>query len=220
METIEFVLYPITFILEGLFYLLVRIFNSQVLIIIPVFAILVSIIIKPIQIRLKKIEVATSEKIKKIENEIEILSSNLDSERKFHIRDQLYKKYSYSPFESIKLTLSFISLIPILLSVIIIFDDSPLLLNGLFFGEPLSDPDQLFFGVNILPIIMFLLTIFDSFYRYPNDSNLRKRFLIVAIILLAIVYNLPSSLILFWISMNLVNLFFYFLNNNAEDKNT
>jgi membrane protein insertase Oxa1/YidC/SpoIIIJ len=167
--------------------------------------------LKPIQKPLRKIEARTSKIIKLIENEYNALAKGMNSEQQFILRDSLYRKHSYNPFHSIKQAISFFALIPFLISVIIIFQDSDYIQSTNAFGISLNNPDGLLFGFNLFPIIMFLSTYLDSKFRYANDQSSKNRFLVISIVLFFLVYNLPSALIIFWIFMNFINMGLFYL---------
>jgi membrane protein insertase Oxa1/YidC/SpoIIIJ len=215
METLSIILYPLVLILGLLLNVLVSFFSNNPLIVLLLFSTLISLILRPIQKPLRKIEENTTKTIQLIEDDYRELSKGMNGEQKFHLRDNLYKKYSYNPFYSIKQAISFFALIPFLISVIIIFNDSAYIQNSNLFGIALNSPDGLFFGYNILPIIMFLSTYLDSRFRYANDKVLMNRFMVISIILFFLVYTLPSALIIFWICMNFINMtIFHFKNEN------
>jgi len=213
METIKVILYPIVFLLDFIFVKISNILYDSPFFVIAIFSGLVVLLLRPIQKPLRKIELKTTELINLIENEYALLAKDKNKEEQFFLRDQLYKKYSYNPFQSLKQAISFFVLIPFLISVIIVFDQSIFLQNSYLFGFSLSEPDRILFGYNLLPVIMFLSTYLDSVFRYAQDKSSRNKFLVISVVLFFLVYNLQSALILFWILMNLINTIIFFMKN-------
>ena len=211
METLRILLYPLTISLGMAFDLISSAFSNNPFLVILLFSTLISLILKPIQKPLRKVEARTSKIIKLIENEYNALAKGMNSEQQFILRDSLYRKHSYNPFHSIKQAISFFALIPFLISVIIIFQDSDYIQSTNAFGISLNNPDGLLFGFNLFPIIMFLSTYLDSKFRYANDQSSKNRFLVISIVLFFLVYNLPSALIIFWIFMNFINMGLFYL---------
>ena len=216
MDALNLILYPIVFILGYFFNFISNIFETYPLLAIILFAISIGLILKPLQKPLLEVEKTITKKINIINNEYEKLSINLNNEEKFLLKEKIYKKYSYSPFHSILQAISFFALIPFLISVIIVFEQSELINSSVIYGVELRNPDQLFFGLNILPMLMFFLTYLDSIFRYKNDGASRKKFLVISIVLFFIIYNMSSALIVFWITMNAISSIFYFKNKDED----
>lgn len=211
MGIIESILYPFIFILSFLFEIILSQLAEYPILAISLFALIISLLLRPIQQRLREIEIRTTKKIEKINREYKRHSANLNNEQKFYLKERLYKKYSYNPFKSFNQAISFFALIPVLISVIFIFEESTFIKNTAVYGIFLSEPDKMINDYNILPIIMFLLTFVDSFFRYKNEPASRNRFLIISVVLFLIIYDLPSALIIFWIIMNAINTAFFIL---------
>lgn len=214
MDTLNLILYPIIFIFGYFFEFISSILGEYPLFAIILFAIFIGLMLKPLQKPLLEIEKKIANKVNIINNEYKKLSSNLNNEEKFFLKEKIYKKYSYSPFHSILQAISFFALIPFLISVIIIFEQSSLINNSVVWGVELRNSDQLLFGLNILPIFMFLLTYVDSIYRYKNDEASKKRFIVISVILFFIIYNMSSALIIFWITMNAMSTLMHFFKRD------
>lgn len=216
MEALNIILYPLVKILSIVFKFILYFFSDFPIISVLLFATSISLLLKPIQRPLRKIEKKTSDTINLIEKEYSDLSVGMNNEDAFLLRESLYKKYSFSPFESYKQAISFFVLIPFLVSVIIIFQDSSFVNNSFIFGIPLNKPDGLLFGFNLFPVLMFISTYLDSSFRYANDKKSKYKFLLISVILFFLVYNLPSVLIIFWISMNFINMIFFYSNDENK----
>ena len=101
----------------------------------------------------------------------------------------------------------FIVMLPVLVSAILLFTGGGVLAGqGFLFIHDLSKPDGVIGPLNVLPIIMFAVTLVDAKLRFKNDQKSQVRFLFISVVLLAIVYNLAAGLVLYWTGSNLMSL--------------
>lgn len=215
MEILNIILFPLILILDVVFSFLSKLSFGNAFIAITFFACFISLILKPIQNFLVQIEKRTETKIRLIEEEYNLNAEGKSAEEKFLLRDQLYKKYSHNPFAAFKQSISFFALIPFLISVIIVFEQSTVIKTSFFLGVPLYQPDQLLYGYNLFPILMFVSTYIDASLRYKENKSAKNKFLLISIVLFFLVYNLPSSLIIFWILLNLISMASFHLKNSS-----
>jgi hypothetical protein len=183
--------------------------------------ILISIILSIANSFLAKffIQISKNEKYRKqrVDNEInEIPKSLIFSKRTILIKKIKYK-YSYNEFSEIIHILPLIVQLPILLAVYyFLINYEPIV--GVSFGiiNDLSAPDNLILGLNILPLLMtfFNLLSSDSFKRKSIQDFVKSS--IVAILFLVLLYNMPSSLLIFWTFNNLFLLIRTKLINQSE----
>ena len=112
----------------------------------------------------------------------------------------MYKKHNYHPIHNVLAGTSFLVMLPILISAIFLFTNE-LNLNGVgfLFIDNLAKPDDLYPPVNVLPITIFMVTTFEAKIRYKDSVSNQLKFLFIAVILLVLIYKLPSSLILYWL---------------------
>jgi len=90
-------------------------------------------------------------------------------------------------------------LLPILISAIILLGSHPILEGTPFlFVQDLSKPDGLIGPINLLPVIMTAITIIDAFIRFNTDRSSLIRFLVIAVVLFLLVYNLAAALVIYW----------------------
>ena len=206
IEIINFILFPIVWVMEKILFIF-SLFIPSTGISILLLSLTFSIFILPIQSRFKKMELRISNKMKLIDIEIKKIDKNLKGEERFLAIDRIYKKNDYHPIHSIGVAASFFVLIPIFISSILLLTQSGVLLNEPFlFVSDLSHPDKLFFKINILPILMFLITLIDSRIRFKNNFNAQLRFLFISLIMFFLVYALPAGLVLYWIGNNIFSL--------------
>ena len=146
-----------------------------------------------------------NEKVNKVDKEVSLLRGELKGEKLFLATEDIYKKYNYHPIHNIGLGASFLAMLPILLSAILLFNGSDTLDGQSFLIiEDLSKPDSLYKAINILPILMICITFVDAKLRFSEDKKSQNRFIIISLVLLVIVYNLPAGLVLYWIGSNIM----------------
>ena len=74
----------------------------------------------------------------------------------------------------------------------------------------LSMPDGLLFGINILPLLMTIINICStSIYTKGQSLKSKIQLYVIAILFLALLYNSPSALVLYWTFNNLFSLSLY-----------
>lgn len=133
----------------------------------------------------------------------------------------LYRRYSYSPFFAlIKVGPLFVQLPALFLTFYMLSNLSELKGVSFFSLQDLSAPDQLFFGVNLLPIVMTLLNILAAITTPGFKKNDLIQASIIALIFLIILYPLPSSLLLYWTINNAILLARNIFNLIREEKNS
>ena len=123
-----------------------------------------------------------------------------------HLRTEaLYAKYGYHPFLSVINILPLLIQLPFLILAFYFFKDLKILQDqGFLFIFDLSSPDRSLYNVNILPVMMTLFSIISIFFlkNFSIDTSIRSTGL--ALLFFLILYQQPSSLLLFW----LCNVFF------------
>jgi YidC/Oxa1 family membrane protein insertase len=125
----------------------------------------------------------------------------------FEVTERVYRKHHYHPIQEMLSGASFIVVLPILISSVILFMDSPHVAGQKFlFISDLGAPDGLLPGaINLLPILMFGVTTTDALVRFKNDARSRLRFLLISAVLLVLVYSMPAALVLYWLGNAVVS---------------
>jgi membrane protein insertase Oxa1/YidC/SpoIIIJ len=166
-----------------------------------------SLLLLPLQKIANRTEHRISEKTKKVAAEVKSLSASIKGEELFLATERIYKANGYHPIQSIGLGASFLVMLPVLISAILLFNGSGILTGESFlFVKDLSRPDGFLGPVNLLPFIMSAITWIDATLRFSNDRKSRQRFFFISVVLLVIVYNLASGLVLYWIGSNTMSL--------------
>ena len=206
MYYIELILSPIVWLMREVMELYVPIVSSTgVAILLTSFTF--SLLLRPLLGVAQRKEDKLGEKIKSVDTQVQPLKETLKGEELFFAVEKVYEKNNYHPIASVGMGLSFFVMLPVLLSAILLFSDGEFLANQSFlFITDLSKPDGLLGPVNVLPLLMSAITIVDARLRYKDDIKSQMRFLVIAIVLLVLVYNLASGLVLYWTGSNIMSL--------------
>lgn len=206
MYFLEIILSPIVWLMGFFLEFYAQLFSSiglSILMLSFTFALL----LYPLQRLARQIEQRIGDKIKFVEAEVKTLKGELKGEKLFLATEQIYKRNDYHPIHSVGMGASFLVMLPILISAILLLTGSETLVGMSFlFVTDLSKPDNLLGPVNVLPLLMSAVTIIDAKMRFKNDRKSQYRFFIIAILLLIIVYNLASGLVLYWTGSNVISL--------------
>lgn len=213
MDALEFILSPVIWLMGFIFKFYTSIVSSKgIAILMTSFSF--SLVWLPIQNIGRKYETRVAKKIALVTQEAQSINKSLKGEKHFIELEKIYNRHNYHPIHQVALGTSVFLVLPILISAIFLFTDNSLLSRSEFLLiTDLSKPDHLAGDINILPVVMFLITMVDSFYRFKTDKPSLYRFFFISTVLFFLVYNLPASLILFWIGNNLSSLIISRLNS-------
>ena len=155
---------PIIFLIENYYIFLLSIFNSQGISIILT-SISASLLLIPILRVARKKEDLFHQKIALITDEVNNISKSLKGEEKFFAVDKVYTKYHFHPIQNMMTGLSFLVIFPVLISAYLFFNINIQSMDEEFLNLiNLSKPDELLFGFNIIPIMIFTINFFDARY--------------------------------------------------------
>lgn len=206
LELLETVLWPLISALRFLFIKFEIVTGSAGLAII-LLALTVSLLMLPLQRMARRVENRASARAEAASVEVQELKKTMKGEELFFATEEVYKKHNYHPIQLMWQSSSLLLALPVLLSALLLFTNSELLSGASFLViDDLSKPDRLLDPINVLPILMSLITVFDALIRFRHDRSSRYRFYLVATVLFFLVYNLSSGLVLYWATSNLVSL--------------
>jgi membrane protein insertase Oxa1/YidC/SpoIIIJ len=134
-------------------------------------------------------------------------------ERYFYVRT-IHRQFGYKPWAVVLASGDLYLQILIFATVYRYLSHHPAL-EGAEFGaiENLSQPDQLLFGMSLLPILMTVLNV-GSALLYGGDRSKRAQSFLLALVFLVLLYRSPASLVLYWTTNNACSL----LRNFVEKK--
>lgn len=215
LDFFSLILSPVIWVMDLIFSFYESILHSPGLSVI-LLSITMALVCWPFQKYGKAYEDRLREKISVIDEELAPFKAKLKGEKLFNEVERIYTKHKYHPIHSVGLSMSFIVVLPILISAIILLSQHELLIGQKFLFVPdLSKADQLLGPVNLLPIVMTGITVFDAFHRFKDDKKTRTRFLIIAAVLFALIYTLPSALVVYWTTNVTLSMFLSFKKQAA-----
>jgi len=208
MEMVEIILSPIT----GLMHLLLEFYTSifpslgaAILLLSFTFALL----LQPFRSLAQQTENRIRKKMKAANEEVCALKGILSGEKLFLETEKIYKKYDYHPIQSVGIGASFLVMLPVLISAILLFSGDGILVGKVFlYIGDLSLPDSLLGPVNFLPLLMFAITLIDARLQFRDDRQSQCYFLFISLVLVVLVYSLSAGLVLYWTGSNLMSLIF------------
>ena len=206
---LEFVLSPLIWFMGYLLDLYSDL-SGSVGIAIFLLAATLSLLTQPIRVFAGRIETRIANKIARVDALKDKISPEYKGEQRFNEIENIYKEEKYHPIQSVLLSSSILVVLPLLISAFFLFTSKNELLDtGFLFISNLSESDKLLFGINLLPFLMTLLNIIDANFRFRSDRKAKHRFYFIAAVLFALVYTMPSSLILYWTGSNAAYLCFW-----------
>lgn len=179
-----------------------------------------SLILFPIQRIALRAERAHSEKSGLIQAEVqEAKKSGLKGEALFDATEAIYKRYSYHPIHALKGSASLFIQLPVLISAFYLLSSTELVAGRSFVLIPdLAQQDGLLFGINLLPILVLVVTTTDALVRYRADRSARNRFFVISALLFVLIYTMPSSLVLYWLTSNVISLAIVLLTASRQPR--
>lgn len=197
-DFLSMILSPIVWAMGKILELFIQLTGSPGISVILLALFFTSILI-PIQKYGRRIEDRVRVKMKKVTDDLAPYKGKLKGEALFNQTEEIYKKHSYHPIHSVGLGMSFIVLLPILISAILLLGSHPMLQGESFlFVSDLSKPDGLLGPLNVLPVFMTGITLVEAFIRFKDDKPVLYRFIFIAAVLFALVYGLAAALVIYW----------------------
>lgn len=138
-----------------------------------------------------------------IDKKVKEFKSVFKGKELYFITRTLYRQHKYHPIRSIIGSLVLLVQLPFFIAAYTLLKDN-VILNGasFLFISNLLKPDNLLWGINLLPLLMFVISTLGS-YLIIKDKNLRLQNILLAFVFLIILYNMPSGLVLYWIFNNI-----------------
>lgn len=214
METLETILSPIIGLMEFLLGVFYGLFGSYGLAIIAL-SIVVRFAMIPVARLGKRYEEKEIQIQLRMAPAIKEIRSKYSGQERFEQIELIYGNNHYHPIHSMISVLPLFIQIPFLLSALFLLINHPDLVGHRFAILPdLSNPDQLLrldfaspgLALNLLPLLLTGIAIADSLIKKGATLQSRTRFLIVALVLLILIYPLPASVCLYWLTSNLWSL--------------
>jgi len=210
MEILVFILQPIIYGMQIILDAVHKATGSFGLAIISL-SITARLITWPIARAARKAQAREKQKQDEMAPDLADAKSSLSGRARFEAIEVIYTRHDYHPIQSLSGLAPLALQIPFLVSAFILLSTYPALQGVSFLAvDNLLEPDRLvqIAGVsfNILPIGLTLFGIADSYVNPLATASTRRRFLIVAIVLLGLIYWAPSAVCLYWASSNFISL--------------
>lgn len=204
---------PLILVLESLIRFLFELTSSYGIAII-LLSVILNIMLFPLMRKAVQKENSIISIQDKISPKIKSIKKAFKGEEQISMLKTLYRQNSYNPFSSLMGNASFLIQIPFFIALyILLTDNSNIKEQSFLFITDLSLPDNLFFGVNVLPILMLLINLLATWIQSKDRKNITYTTYVLPLIFFVLVYNMPAILLLYW-TMN--NIFFLFPNKNKE----
>ena len=137
--------------------------------------------------------------------QLQKIKSESDGETQYRRIRALYARYHYSPFKSILKIMPLLVQIPVLILTYYMLDNLVQLAGVSFYWfENLSSPDNLFYGINLLPIMMTVFNLLSVFTMPGLTRQDWWQLSIIAFLFLVLLYNQSSGILLYWTMNNAI----------------
>lgn len=141
---------------------------------------------------------------------LEDINRTSKGRERFERTEALYKQYNYHPIKSVASLLPLFLQIPFLLAALFLLSDFAPLRGQRFLVIPdLLEPDGLIslgdHAVNLLPLLITAVALVESLIGGRTKAA-KRRFLIVSLVIVVLIYPAPASVCIYWLTSNLLSL--------------
>lgn len=198
---------PLSVLLESLFIFLYELSNSYGLSII-LLSVVLNIVLSPLITIASKKEKKIIQVQEKINPKIKSIKEAFKGEEQISMIKTLYRQNHYNPFYSLLSNSTLLIQIPFFITLFLLLKDYSVLKGQNFlFIQNLALPDSLFFSFNLLPMIMLIISIFATWIQSKSNNYITYKTYIIPLIFFVLVYNMPSILLIYWITNNIFYLY-------------
>ena len=205
------IIYPLTLIIETSYKLVYEVFDNVGLAVIGV-SVAVSMLCLPLYIVAEAWQDIERKKQKQMEAGIARIKKTFKGDEQYMILTTFYRQNRYHPLMALRSSFGLLIQVPFFIAAYSFLSAMPALQNHSFaFIRDMGKPDALFyigsFPINILPIAMTAINIAGSAV-YTKGFKLKEKLPIyaMALIFLAILYDSPAGLVLYWTMNNVFSL--------------
>lgn len=119
----------------------------------------------------------------------------------------LYRRYAYHPVYALRSSFGIALQVPFLCAAYYMLrDHQGVKGQAVLFINDLSLPDGLLGGINILPLLMTAINIAAVYTTRSLGGRDRKQALVIAFMFLALLYEAPAALLIYWTFNNSITL--------------
>ncbi|WGK70345.1 YidC/Oxa1 family membrane protein insertase [Candidatus Haliotispira prima] len=179
---------------------------------------LVSILLTPLYIFADKIQAGEIKEKQDMAWELKPISSLRNPQERFFYTNYVYRKYNYHPVKSMRSLLGIAMQLPFFIGAYWMLKGfAGFQEQSFIFIHDLSEPDSLYRGLNILPIIMTMVNLLSSTFFLLGRANVEKseiiQLLSIPLLFLVLLYNQASALVLYWTMNNVFSSIKYYIQN-------
>ncbi len=206
----DIIIAPIEYLIELVFCFIFYNFHNSFGVIGAIIGIslAVNILALPLYLKADELQLAERKQQERMGDRIKRIKKAFQGDEQFMMLTEYYKRNNYHPLYALRSSLSILIEIPFFIAAYH-FLSNCVLLNGRseWIFRDLSQPDQLLWGLNILPIIMTVINVISTAV-YTKGAPFREKAqsYLLAVIFLLILYQSPSGLVFYWILNNLFSL--------------
>jgi len=215
------IIFPIEQIIEVVYTLIYKVFEIPGISIIGV-SLAVNFLSLPLYIIAEKWQETERRTINKLKTKTDKIKQVFKGDEQYMILSTYYRQNGYHPIYALRNSLNTLIQIPFFIAAYHFLSNFSSVhgVSFLFFAD-LGKPDGLFniggFSVNALPVLMTAINCISGAI-YTNKLGVRDKLqvFLLAFIFLALLYNSPAGLVLYWTMNNLISLVknvFYKLKN-------
>ena len=214
-------IYPIVQIIEIVYMLIYKIFNSPGISVIGV-SFAVTLLCLPLYIVAEKWQEKEREITNILKPKITKIKKVFKGDEQFMILSTYYKQNHYHPIYALRNSFGILIQIPFFLAAYSFISHLEFLKDYQFlFIKDMGSPDQLLsigsLSINILPVLMTLINIISGIlYTYKLQTRDRVQVFVTAVLFLILLYNSVAGLVVYWTMNNILSLvknIFYKLKN-------
>tara|TARA_Y100001958_G_scaffold15464_1_gene9476 strand:+ start:5699 stop:7909 length:2211 start_codon:yes stop_codon:yes gene_type:complete len=174
-------------------------------------SLLISTILMPFLWLAEQLQKKENEKKKKMKVFLDEFKNIKNKREKFYYTREVYRKFNYNPLKSLIGFSGLIIQLPFFIAIywlLIDYTD----IKSITFGpiNDLSKPDGLLtigdLKINLLPFLMTIANLL-SLFIYSFKADERRNLILISTLFLLLLYNLPSSLLLYWTFNNIFSVF-------------
>jgi len=209
MGFLETILFPLIYVLGFVLKVFHGVTGSYGISII-LLSVFVAIITYPLATHAQKIESRDKQRHQAMAPKILYARTNFKGERRFNEIEKIYKEHNYHPIQSVKSAAGFVLQLPFLLScLLLLWNFQPLAGQSFLFLADLSQPDGIIVvgatAINILPLAMVAITLCETAIKPELTLMGRVKFSIITLVILALIYAMPSAVVLYWTTSNTIS---------------
>jgi YidC/Oxa1 family membrane protein insertase len=213
------IIFPIEQVIEICFFYGKAWFDSLGVAILGV-SVAVSTFILPVYLMADKQQRRQREIEKNLKPGVDLIKSVFKGDERFMLLSTYYRQNNYHPIFALRNSLDLLIQIPFFIAAYHFLHNLEILKGAPFlFIADLGSPDKLLFGLNILPIVMTVINVVSGmFYAKDLATKDKVQLYLIAGVFLALLYNSPAGLVLYWTSNNVYNLVKNIIQNISHNK--